>query len=135
MHDGRILRHSLWVLVDEIYALSRHDGDGAPFRSVLSLPVPDPQRTIWTWALSKVLGPRGCRGGDLWDGQDLCMPGLRVTLMTSGSAALLAVARKLILYSCIPAPAQAVAARLLSDFRPPLLFRRRLRRQSGVQAG
>ncbi|XP_041354153.1 1-aminocyclopropane-1-carboxylate synthase-like protein 1 [Gigantopelta aegis] len=58
-------QHQLHVILDEIYALSVFD-EQTTFSSVLSLSVPDPQRTHFIWGFSKDLGLSGYRCGVLY---------------------------------------------------------------------
>ncbi|XP_076445214.1 1-aminocyclopropane-1-carboxylate synthase-like protein 1 [Babylonia areolata] len=58
-------RHSLHVVSDEIYGLSVFDKN-TTFRSILSLPLPDPQRVHLLWGVSKDLGLSGYRCGVLY---------------------------------------------------------------------
>ncbi|XP_075044465.1 1-aminocyclopropane-1-carboxylate synthase-like protein 1 isoform X2 [Mixophyes fleayi] len=66
-------RHSLHVIVDEIYMLSVFD-ESATFQSVLSLDkLPDPQRTHIMWGISKDFAVSGIRFGTLYSqNQDVC---------------------------------------------------------------
>uniref|UniRef100_A0A8C5QQ20 Aminotransferase class I/classII large domain-containing protein n=1 Tax=Leptobrachium leishanense TaxID=445787 RepID=A0A8C5QQ20_9ANUR len=66
-------RHSLHVIVDEIYMLSVFD-ESATFHSVLSLEkLPDPQRTHVMWGISKDFAVSGIRFGTLYSqNQDVC---------------------------------------------------------------
>ena len=90
---------SLWVLADELYALSLLE-EPSSFVSVLSLPLPDPQRTVWFWSLSKDFG----------------FPGIRTTFAVTRNTHLLQAVRKLITFHCVPAPLHHTALSLLSDF-------------------
>ncbi|ROT69908.1 1-aminocyclopropane-1-carboxylate synthase-like protein 1 [Penaeus vannamei] len=61
-------RHEIHFISDEIYALSIFTDEDEPssrppFRSVLSLPHPDPDRTHVLWGLSKDFGLAGLRVG------------------------------------------------------------------------
>jgi len=58
-------KHSLHVIVDEIYGMSVFDKD-VKFTSVLSLEHPDPQRTHFLWGFSKDFGLSGYRCGVMW---------------------------------------------------------------------
>ncbi|XP_018115774.1 1-aminocyclopropane-1-carboxylate synthase-like protein 1 isoform X2 [Xenopus laevis] len=66
-------RHSLHVIVDEIYMLSVFD-EATSFHSVLSLDkLPDPQRTHVMWGISKDFAVSGIRFGMLYSqNQDVC---------------------------------------------------------------
>ncbi|XP_075423359.1 1-aminocyclopropane-1-carboxylate synthase-like protein 1 [Ascaphus truei] len=66
-------RHTLHVIVDEIYMLSVYD-ESATFHSVLSLDkLPDPQRTHVMWGISKDFAISGIRFGTLHSqNQDVC---------------------------------------------------------------
>ncbi|KAM4617609.1 putative inactive 1-aminocyclopropane-1-carboxylate synthase-like protein 2 isoform 1-T1 [Discoglossus pictus] len=66
-------RHTLHVIVDEIYMLSVFD-ESATFQSVLSLDkLPDPQRTHVMWGISKDFAVSGIRFGTLYSqNQDVC---------------------------------------------------------------
>eukprot|EP00079_Xenopus_tropicalis_P015573 XP_004913497.1 PREDICTED: 1-aminocyclopropane-1-carboxylate synthase-like protein 1 [Xenopus tropicalis] len=66
-------RHSLHVIVDEIYMLSVFD-EASSFHSVLSLDkLPDPQRTHVMWGISKDFAVSGVRFGTLYSqNQDVC---------------------------------------------------------------
>ncbi|XP_025097385.1 probable inactive 1-aminocyclopropane-1-carboxylate synthase-like protein 2 [Pomacea canaliculata] len=57
-------KHGLHVIADEIYALSVFD-ESTKFFSILSLPIPDPQRVHFIWGASKDLGLSGYRCGVL----------------------------------------------------------------------
>ncbi|XP_006865186.1 PREDICTED: 1-aminocyclopropane-1-carboxylate synthase-like protein 1 [Chrysochloris asiatica] len=65
-------RHSLHVIVDEVYMLSVFE-ESVTYRSVLSLErLPDPQRTHVMWATSKDFGMSGLRFGTLYtENQDV----------------------------------------------------------------
>ncbi|KAG3285435.1 1-aminocyclopropane-1-carboxylate synthase-like protein 1 [Ictidomys tridecemlineatus] len=69
---GFAKRHSLHVIVDEIYMLSVFQ-ESLEFRSVLSLErLPDPQRTHVLWGMSKDFGMSGLRFGTLYtENQDI----------------------------------------------------------------
>ncbi|XP_018410417.1 PREDICTED: 1-aminocyclopropane-1-carboxylate synthase-like protein 1 [Nanorana parkeri] len=66
-------RHSLHVIVDEIYMLSVFD-ESSTFHSVLSFDkLPDPQRTHVMWGISKDFAVSGVRFGTLYSqNQDVC---------------------------------------------------------------
>ncbi|KAM9301568.1 1-aminocyclopropane-1-carboxylate synthase-like protein 1 [Gastrophryne carolinensis] len=66
-------RHSLHVIVDEIYMLSVFN-EAATYHSVLSLDkLPDPQRTHVMWGISKDFASSGLRFGTLYSqNQDVC---------------------------------------------------------------
>ncbi|KAM8939707.1 1-aminocyclopropane-1-carboxylate synthase-like protein 1 [Pelodytes ibericus] len=66
-------RHSLHVIVDEIYMLSVYE-ESATFHSVLSFEkLPDPQRTHVMWGISKDFAVSGLRFGTLYSqNQDVC---------------------------------------------------------------
>ncbi|KAG8438372.1 hypothetical protein GDO86_008886 [Hymenochirus boettgeri] len=66
-------RHSLHVIVDEVYMLSVFD-ESTTFHSVLSLDkLPDPQRTHVVWGVSKDFAISGVRFGTLYSqNQDVC---------------------------------------------------------------
>ncbi|XP_077902325.1 1-aminocyclopropane-1-carboxylate synthase-like protein 1 isoform X3 [Ictidomys tridecemlineatus] len=69
---GFAKRHSLHVIVDEIYMLSVFQ-ESLEFRSVLSLErLPDPQRTHVLWGMSKDFGMSGLHVGTLYtENQDV----------------------------------------------------------------
>ncbi|XP_058439435.1 1-aminocyclopropane-1-carboxylate synthase-like protein 1 isoform X2 [Marmota monax] len=69
---GFAKRHSLHVILDEIYMLSVFQ-ESLEFRSVLSLErLPDPQRTHVLWGMSKDFGMSGLRFGTLYtENQDV----------------------------------------------------------------
>ncbi|KAL8578076.1 hypothetical protein ACOMHN_055396 [Nucella lapillus] len=58
-------KHRLHVISDEIYGLSVFDKN-TTFRSIFSLPLPDPQRVHMLWGVSKDLGLSGYRCGVLY---------------------------------------------------------------------
>ncbi|XP_068117332.1 1-aminocyclopropane-1-carboxylate synthase-like protein 1 isoform X2 [Hyperolius riggenbachi] len=66
-------RHSLHVIVDEIYMLSVFD-ESVAYHSVLSFErLPDPQRTHVMWGVSKDFAVSGIRFGTLYStNQDVC---------------------------------------------------------------
>ncbi|XP_053576208.1 1-aminocyclopropane-1-carboxylate synthase-like protein 1 [Bombina bombina] len=66
-------RHSLHVIVDEIYMLSVFD-ESTTYQSVLSLDkLPDPMRTHVMWGVSKDFAVSGIRFGTLYSqNQDVC---------------------------------------------------------------
>ncbi|CAH2325746.1 1-aminocyclopropane-1-carboxylate synthase 1 [Pelobates cultripes] len=66
-------RHSLHVIVDEIYMLSVFE-ESTTFQSVLSMEkLPDPQRTHVMWGISKDFAVSGIRFGTLYSqNQDVC---------------------------------------------------------------
>ncbi|KAK7107683.1 1-aminocyclopropane-1-carboxylate synthase-like protein 1 isoform X2 [Littorina saxatilis] len=57
-------KNGLHVISDEIYALSVFDKNSR-FRSILSLPFPDPERVHFLWGVSKDMGLSGYRCGVL----------------------------------------------------------------------
>ncbi|KAM4848914.1 1-aminocyclopropane-1-carboxylate synthase-like protein 1 [Urocitellus parryii] len=69
---GFAKRHSLHVIMDEIYMLSVFQ-ESLEFRSVLSLErLPDPQKTHVLWGMSKDFGMSGLRFGTLYtENQDV----------------------------------------------------------------
>ncbi|KAM4689056.1 1-aminocyclopropane-1-carboxylate synthase-like protein 1 [Discoglossus pictus] len=91
-------RHSLHVVVDEIYMLSIFDN--STFRSVLSFHnVPDPERTHFIWGFSKDLAMNGMRIGMLYTrNQQLCN----------------SMSRLACLHQC-PGPTQYMISQLLKD--------------------
>ncbi|XP_059172873.1 1-aminocyclopropane-1-carboxylate synthase-like protein 1, partial [Physella acuta] len=58
-------RYKLYVIVDEIYAMSVFDPE-VTFTSILSLNQPDPDRVIFLWGFSKDFGLSGYRCGVLY---------------------------------------------------------------------
>jgi aspartate/methionine/tyrosine aminotransferase len=91
----------LWVIMDEIYALSVYD-EHAKFRSVFNWMdrVPDPQRTIWFWGLSK----------------DFAMPGLRISFIHTPNQYLSKCVKQLSIFHTVPAPLHTPVQKLLSDY-------------------
>lgn len=97
-------RHEIHFISDEIYALSIFTDEDEPssrppFRSVLSLPHPDPDRTHVLWGLSKDFG----------------LAGLRVGVVVSRCAELMTCLRAIAIYKCTPQLVHHAAAALLSD--------------------
>ncbi|XP_063594441.1 1-aminocyclopropane-1-carboxylate synthase-like protein 1 [Penaeus indicus] len=101
---GVCARHEVHFISDEIYALSIFTDEDEPssrppFHSVLSLPHPDPERTHVLWGLSKDFG----------------LAGLRVGVVVSRCAELMACLRAVAIYKCTPHLVHHASAALLSD--------------------
>ncbi|XP_033758344.1 1-aminocyclopropane-1-carboxylate synthase-like protein 1 [Pecten maximus] len=90
-------REELHVIADEIYALTTQGQGG--FTSVLSLSIPDPQRTHFVWGLSKDFGLSGFRCGVVY----------------SHDIRILARLKQIATFQAIPAPTQKLINGLLSD--------------------
>ncbi|XP_078601494.1 1-aminocyclopropane-1-carboxylate synthase-like protein 1 isoform X3 [Branchiostoma floridae x Branchiostoma japonicum] len=92
-------RHSLHVIMDEIYMMSIFDTE-AKFTSVLSLPnIPDPQRVHLVWGFAK----------------DFCMSGMRCGVLYSVNEAVNKAVDALIYFNMIPGPIQHVLTEIVLD--------------------
>ncbi|XP_033759036.1 1-aminocyclopropane-1-carboxylate synthase-like protein 1 isoform X2 [Pecten maximus] len=90
-------REELHVIADEIYALTTQCQGG--FTSVLSLSIPDPQRTHFVWGLSKDFGLSGFRCGVVY----------------SHDIRIIARLKQIATFQPIPAPTQKLINGILSD--------------------
>ncbi|XP_078658306.1 1-aminocyclopropane-1-carboxylate synthase-like protein 1 isoform X4 [Branchiostoma floridae x Branchiostoma belcheri] len=92
-------RHSLHVIMDEIYMMSIFDSE-AKFTSVLSLPnIPDPQRTHMVWGFAK----------------DFCMSGMRCGVLYSENEAVNKAVEALVYFNMIPGPIQHMLTEIVLD--------------------
>ncbi|XP_060068005.1 1-aminocyclopropane-1-carboxylate synthase-like protein 1 [Ylistrum balloti] len=90
-------RENLHAIFDEIYALSTQ-GQGC-FRSVLSMDIPDLEKTHFIWGFSKDFGLSGFRCGVVY----------------SHNARVISHLQKIAMFSAIPAPTQILINGILSD--------------------
>ncbi|XP_021356098.1 probable inactive 1-aminocyclopropane-1-carboxylate synthase-like protein 2 [Mizuhopecten yessoensis] len=90
-------REDLHVIFDEIYALSTQGQDC--FTSVLSMPIPDPDKTHFIWGLSKDFGLSGFRCGVVY----------------SHDVRVINHLKKMAMFCSIPAPTQMLINGILSD--------------------
>ncbi|OWF56070.1 probable inactive 1-aminocyclopropane-1-carboxylate synthase-like protein 2 [Mizuhopecten yessoensis] len=90
-------REDLHVIFDEIYALSTQ-GQGC-FTSVLSMTIPDPDKTHFIWGLSKDFGLSGFRCGVVY----------------SHDVRVINYLQKMATFCSIPAPTQLLINDILSD--------------------
>lgn len=93
-------RRKIYVVLDEIYALSIFD-ENCKYKSVLAMDqIPDPARTIWTWGLSKDFG----------------LAGLRTSFFYVENQEISSIIDRLSVYNCVPSFVHGMVENLLSDF-------------------
>jgi len=103
--DWTIKKHSLFIILDEIYNMTVFDSleDGSKFKSCLNIIDEDPEydrsKVIWMWGLSKIFS----------------IPGLRAAAIFSENKRLLESVRKLLLYNGLNAVTQHIVREVLSD--------------------
>ncbi|XP_076337329.1 uncharacterized protein LOC143239756 isoform X3 [Tachypleus tridentatus] len=91
-------RKKIHIIVDETYTFSVFD-ENVKFQSVLSLPIPDPERTHILFSLTKVLGIESCRVG----------------IIHTCNRLLQRCLEELAMFSSIPSPIMSKSAYLLED--------------------
>uniref|UniRef100_UPI00398E9F17 1-aminocyclopropane-1-carboxylate synthase-like protein 1 n=1 Tax=Pristiophorus japonicus TaxID=55135 RepID=UPI00398E9F17 len=90
-------RHKLHVIMDEIYMLSVYDDFN--FTSILSLNLPDPERTHFMWGFSK----------------DFAMCGIRVAVLHTKNKEIRSALNQLASFHGCPGPIQYVLSQLIAD--------------------
>ena len=99
------LRHSLFIILDEIYNMTVFDSleDGSEFKSCLNIIDEDPgydrSKVIWMWGLSKIFS----------------IPGLRVAAIFSWNDRILESTKRSLMYNGLNVLTQHVVQEILND--------------------
>ena len=103
--DITSLRHSLYVIFDEIYNKTIFEplDDGSEFKSCLNIVDEDPgydrSRVVWTWGLSKIFSA----------------PGLRVAAIFSENKRILESVGRSLMYNGLNVITQHIVREILND--------------------